>query len=113
MQKSFFTAVLVIIFHTLTNAQVVSPAEQMAGKIAQRLKDSLSLNDSQKQQLFSLNMRLHQQKQVIRQQYAGLDSMGYYMQKIENSRDSLYKQVLPEDKYLLYKQKKIKLVNNN
>ncbi len=40
-----------------------SPAEQLAGKIAQKMKDSLSLTEPQKEQIYSINMQLHNQKQ--------------------------------------------------
>ncbi len=87
-------------------------ANQLANKIAGKMKDSLGLTVTQAAQLVAINMALSNQKQVARQQHPGPSAITY-IQKIENTRDSLYKQILPADKYLLYKQKKRNLVNNN
>jgi len=51
-------------------------------------------------------MQLHQQKMVMRQLHQGSDSLNYYVQRVENTRDSLYHTILTDDKYFLYKQKK-------
>lgn len=96
-----------------TKAKAQDKASELASKIAQRMKDSLSLDETQRAKLYDLNMLLHNRKMSIRQQYAGKDSLSYYMQIVENSRDSLYHGVLTDEKYLLYKSKKRHLINNN
>jgi hypothetical protein len=90
-----------------------NPAEALAQKIANRLKDSLQLTEVQKTQLYTVNMQLHTLKQQRRQQYAGTDSLAFKVQKVENMRDSMYQAILPPEKYLLYRQKKPVLLNNN
>jgi hypothetical protein len=90
-----------------------TPAEQLAVKIAQKMKDSLSLTELQKSQLYEINIQLNNSKSAARQQYTGSDSLGIKIQKIENTRDSLYSQILTEPQFLLYRQKKRNLVNNN
>lgn len=90
-----------------------STAEQIADRIAQRMKDSLSLTNQQKDSIYSINMKISDWKSSARQQYNANDSLRFYLQVIENRRDSLYKAVLDEPNYLLYKQKKRNLVNNN
>ena len=112
MKKKIVLALLFITVKTIVFGQS-SPAEQVANKIAQRMKDSLLLSDAQKTQLYNINMQIHQQKMSVRQQYQGSDFLTYYVQKVENTRDSLYHTILAEDKYTLYKQKKKALISNN
>lgn len=88
-------------------------AETISGKIAARMKDSLSLTVQKRQQIYQINLQLHQQKQSVRQQFNNNDSIRIKIQLIENTRDSLYSSVLNEQEYILYKQKKKSLVNNN
>ena len=90
-----------------------TPAEALAEKIATRLQDSLQLTDAHKTQLYTVNMQLHTLKQQRRQQYASTDSLAFKVQKVENMRDSMYQAILPPDKYLLYREKKRVLLNNN
>ena len=104
---------LFFVFAAMSVAGQQNSAHQLAQKMAQKMKDSLSLTDAQKNQLYNINMQLHNQKMNIRQQYKAGDSLGYYLQRVENTRDSLYHQVLSGEKYLLYRQKKTRLINNN
>lgn len=90
-----------------------APAEALAEKIAVRLKDSLQLTETQKMQLYNVNMQLHGLKQQKRQQYSATDSLTFKIQKVENMRDSMYQTILPPEKYLLYREKKRVLLNNN
>ena len=87
-----------------------SPAADLSNRIAQRMKDTLQLSDSQKNVVYAINMQLHTQKMSVRQQYTG-DSVRYHIQRIENTRDSLYGAALPPDRYLLYLEKKKNLVS--
>lgn len=113
MIKGFIVFVLTLA--TLSAAaQTGTPAEQVATKIATKMQDTLGLTVPQRQQLFAINMQLHNQKGAVRNQYSGNDSLIHvYIQRIENKRDSLYHPVLGEANYILYKQKKRNLVNNN
>lgn len=90
-----------------------SPAETLSNKIANKMRDTLSLADSQRIQIYNINMQLHNQKMDIRQQYFGSDSLSSKIQSVENTRDSLYHMILADDKFILYRQKKVNLVNNN
>jgi len=111
MNKLFISLFVTIIFCSQILAQ--SPAENLSAKIAQKMKDSLSLSNVQKNQLYAINMRLCGQKETVRQQYAATDSLRIKIQKIENTRDSLYSTVLTNQQLILYKPKKRNLVNNN
>lgn len=95
------------------SASSQTTAESIAAKIAQKMKDSLSLSETQKSQLYSINMEITTQKAAMRQQYAGSDLLAVKIQQEENKRDSLYRPVLTEQQYLLYRQKKRYLINNN
>jgi hypothetical protein len=110
--KKIFLILISACFFSKTEAQT-SPAEQLADKVAQKMKDSLSLSSSQKQQLYNINMQLHSSKLQMRQQYIGTDSVSLKIQRVENMRDSLYKPVLTQQQYELYLQRKKNLVSSN
>ena len=89
-------------------------ATGFANRIAQKMKDTLLLSEAQKVQVFTINMQLHQQKQTAWQQYGATDSLlTIHEQRIENSRDSLYKTVLTDGQFRAYRDKKRMLVSNN
>jgi hypothetical protein len=109
--KKIFALLLVIMCGFSATAQ--SAGEALAGRVAQKMADSLALSAYQKTQIYQINMQLHSRKLVARQQYSSGDSLIRQIQMIENTRDSLYRPVLTEEKYLLYKQKKAILISNN
>ena len=91
-----------------------NPAEQLAEKIARKMKDSLGLTTTQQTQLYNVNIQLHQQKQQVRNQYAGTPAvMTEKIQDVEKTRDGLYQPILTTEQYNTYKQKKRNLVSNN
>ncbi len=92
------------------NAQ--SEAQNLAHKISQRMADSLGLTSNQKDLLYNVNMQLHDQKMLVRAKHNAVDSVGFYLQVVEDTRDSLYRPIITEEKYLLYKEKKTTLVSN-
>jgi hypothetical protein len=89
-----------------------SPAEIVAGRILQKMTDTLSLNNDEVGKIDSLNKLIFDRKTLVRQQFTDRDSLRVYIQRVERSRDTLYQQVLPEPKYLLYKEKKATLISN-
>lgn len=110
--KNALAIIALLIICAAAKAQQ-SPAEALAQKLATRLKDSLQLTEAHKTQLYNVNMQLHTLKQQRRQEYAGTDSLAFKVQKVENMRDSMYQAILPPEKYLLYREKKRVLLNNN
>lgn len=91
-----------------------TPGEVLADRVAKKMKDSLSLTEAQKGQIYSINMQLYQQKQEMFSKYkAAADSLRFYVQRIENTRDTLYSSVLSAEKYQLYKRKKLNLLFDN
>ena len=110
MYKSiFFNFILFVSI----NCKAQSTAQNFAGKVAEKMKDSLSLTETEQEQIYNINMQLHDQKTLVRTQYEGNVSLGIKIQRIENTRDSLYRTILKEDKFILYQQKKTALINNN
>ena len=110
--KKIIIVLLILYSAGAINAQT-TPAMALSDKIAGRMKDSLSLSVDQRKQLYEINMQLAEKKKAVFRQYSARDSVRQQLQKIESTRDSLYSLVLPADKYLLYKQKKTRLLNNN
>lgn len=91
-----------------------NPVEIYASKISTRMKDTLSLTDSQRQKIYTLSKELGEQQKNVWLQYPSSDSLVQrHIQQLENSRDDLYRPVLGEEKYLLYREKKRMLLNNN
>jgi hypothetical protein len=113
MKKTAFTFLLIIAASNISKAQTATAATQLANRIAQRMKDTLGLNQQRTTQVYNINLLLHNQKMQARQQHAGTDSVGRVIQRVENRRDSLYRTVLTTNQYNLYLQKKRNLVNNN
>lgn len=109
----FFIVSLFLLINKKPFAQTTNPATQLANHIAQKMKDTLTLTAQQKNQIYTVNINLHNLKMTIRQQYTNPDSLRIKMQRIERGRDSLYHLILPEPKYQLYLQKKRNLVSAN
>jgi competence transcription factor ComK len=109
---------LIILFSTVfffagkINAQQ-SEAIELAQRIAQKMKDTLDLTEAQHSRIFQINIQLHTSKQNLRQQIVNTDTLRVRFQQVERSRDSLYRTVLPDEKYKLYLQKKRTLVSSN
>jgi hypothetical protein len=104
------TLVAAFSLHAQTNAPA---AVQLSHKIAKKMKDTLDLSAQQRQQIYQVNMQLHNEKQAVRQQNPPPDSLTVRIQRVERRRDSLYLPILGNEKYQLYLQKKRNLVSNN
>jgi Predicted membrane protein len=100
---------LVLSINTI-KAQDNPIAKQIAERIAQRMADSLQLTQEQKIKIYSINMQLGKEKQQLRGDKSQSANLQSRFQQIENKRDALYQGVLPQDKYLLYIQKKQNLI---
>ena len=112
MKKIFVLIVVLILAVGSLNAQ--SPAAtELANHIAQKMKDSLNLSTQEQNRIYGINMRLYHEKMAARQRFKDPDLLRINTQRIENTRDSLYHKILPDDKYELYRQKKRNLVTAN
>lgn len=113
MRKAYLVC-LFFLFGFIAAAQTATEnGERLAHKIANRMKDSLDLTPQQRNAIFQINRDIHSEKQAAMQQYGSSAETGRALQRIENKRDSLYRTVLTEEKYLLYSSKKTNLVKAN
>lgn len=116
MKKNLFIIWILLsafVVSAQTSNQQQDQGERLAKKIAKQIKDSLELTGAQMNQLVSINLSLHQQKKQLLNSGQSRDSISQGLQRIENTRDSLYRTVIPSDKFELYKLKKRNLINNN
>ncbi len=110
--KLVLTLLAIIAFRYIVPAQSAGAA-QLANHIAQKMKDTLSLTQEQKSQIYSINLQIHSLKMEVRQQYNNPDTIRVRTQRVESSRDSLYRPVLNQPQYQLYLQKKRYLISAN
>jgi hypothetical protein len=109
--KKRYLLITVYMFLVVFILKAQNQPEVLAGKMADKMKDSLSLTIAQRSQLYQINLQLTNDKLNVRKVYQQQDSLQKYMQRIENSRDSLYKSVLNESQFMIYKRRKIQLLN--
>lgn len=96
-----------------TSAQATQADQDIAARIAQRIKDTLGLANGQKDQLYTVNLQLAVRKRQIWAQTTILDTVRVRVQRVENTRDSLYQPILSAAEFEAYRQKKRNLVHNN
>lgn len=111
MNKKYFflTCISLLGWCCALNAQTQQPDRNRI--IAQRMKDTLALSEEQQDKIYAINVQMDNVKLAYYKQHGQTSSLRANMQKIESSRDSLYKPVLTEQQFLLYRQKKYLLVN--
>jgi hypothetical protein len=112
MKNIFLIVFTIAVPYSKTFAQV-SPGEQIAVKVVQKMKDTLGLTDEQKQGIYAVNMQLLQKSLAVWKQYNAPDSIRLHLQRIEMTRDALYKPILTADQWQLYRQKKRYLVGGH
>lgn len=103
----FLIATVILICMGFKGTAQSSGMSDSAYRIAKKLKDTLSLSDSKLNQIYNINMQLQLQKLVNQQQGVSV------LQAIENTRDSLYHTILSDSLFILYKQKKQRLLSAN
>ena len=89
------------------------PASHLALRFADRVADSLALSNPKRDSLYIINMELHSRKMEVRAGVSNLDTLQLRIQRIENNRDSLYRIVLGEQKYIEYLHRKRVLLSAN
>lgn len=111
--KKIFCIIMLLLFNLNFLQAQETPAAQLSHKIANKIADSLSLNNQQRAKLFGINMELFRKKTEARKKSTNRAIVGKELQQIEGSRDAMYKEILTQEQYTLYLQKKKNLVNNN
>lgn len=110
--KKLFVLLLLLVFVSAIHAQA-TPAAQLAHHIADKMKDSLGLTNQQRAKLFQINMDLFDKKTGARKKSKDRTIIGPELQQVEKTRDGLYKEVLTQQQYLLYLQKKRHMITAN
>ena len=90
----------------------LSQGDQVSSNLTQKLNDSLQLSSKELILIDSLNKHIQLQKMLQWKELKNRDELRIQLQKIESSRDSLYRLVLTDEKYWLYRQSKSNLINN-
>lgn len=111
--KLLLTLFVFLAIRTAVTAQGSGPGTQIANRIADKMKDTLGLTQQKRNQVFAVNMHLHNRKMIVRQQTTNPDSLQARLQRVEKKRDSMYQRILPPPKYQLYLQKKRNLISSN
>lgn len=75
-------------------------------RISNMFRDSLRLTVQEYNRINQINFQILKQKTTIMQDTANRLQTGRNIQRVENTRDSLYQIVLPAEKFLLYRQLK-------
>ncbi len=89
-----------------------SPGEALAARIAHRMKDTLSLTDSQEAGIYEANLVLHRRKNEVWKNSPSRDSVAAKLQQIEDTRNRLYQPILTDQQYRVYLSKKATLISN-
>ena len=95
---------------TINTDSIPSAAYNVAYWQAANIKNSLGLSDSLQMVFNQINIGVFRQKEKAWTAINDSDALSKAFQAIEYSRDSLYKSVLPEEKYLLYQQMKLRIL---
>lgn len=103
--------VFLILFIVPLISMAQTNQEKSSKYLADRLRDSLSLNGKQYQELFKINLALEEQKKNARSMDDQIDVKRKRVQKIENTRDSLYATILNTKQFEAYKSRKSSLLN--
>lgn len=113
MKKIFVFAVLFLLAGVARAQNQNTPEALVAHKMANKVADSLGLTNQQRAKIFAINMELAKQKAEARKMTTDRAIIQKELQKIENSRDSLYKQILTTEQHSSYLKKKRNVINNN
>ena len=113
MKKIIIIIAFVFVKNILLGQEQNTPAAKLAHHIADKMKDTLGLSNQQRARVFQVNMDLYKQKTKARAASQDRAIVGKDLQRIEGTRDSLYRPVLTVPQYNLYIQKKRFLVTNN
>ncbi len=112
-RKKILLIFLIVFINSLQFVQGQNPATQLANHIADKMKDTLNLTNQKRNQIFAINMYLHNRKMIVRQRTANPELVRAGLQRVEHMRDSMYQTILPSGKYQIYLQKKRFLVTSN
>ena len=90
-----------------------SPSEQLAQRIANKMKDTLALTAVQTQSMYNINLNLNTRKMQARTISTDRVIIEHAIQAVEKTRDSLYRIDLTASQYQLYLHKKRNIIKYN
>jgi len=102
---------ILLLFIVPLSSMAQTNQEKSSKYLAERLRDSLSLTEKEYQELFKINLILEEQKKNARSMNEDILIKTKKVQKIENSRDSLYAIILNPKQLEAYKHRKSSLLN--
>ena len=88
MKKIFSVVVFVFVVNYLQAQEQNTPAAQLAHHIADKMKDTLGLDNQQTAKVFKVNMDLYKQKAEARTKPQDRIAVGKDLQRIEGTRDT-------------------------
>lgn len=112
MKKIFVFAFLFFFCNYLQAQDQSSPAARVAQHIADKMADTLGLTSQQRGKIYAINMDLYKLKAVARGKSQDRAVVGKELQAIEGTRNSLYKSILSVQQYVIYLEKKRRLVTS-
>ncbi|HEV8286376.1 MAG TPA: hypothetical protein VGQ09_18840 [Chitinophagaceae bacterium] len=113
MKKIIVILLFVFAINHLKAQEQNTSAAKLAHHIADKMKDTLGLDNQQRAKIFQVNIDLYKQKTMARGSSQDRVVVGRDLQRIEGTRDSLYRVILTATQYELYLQKKRHLITNN
>lgn len=112
-----FSILLCILMTNVAKAQdnnvYEANADLVSSTLARKMTDSLQLSTQQYNELVKINRQLHDKKHALILSGLHRDSVSLLIQKVENSRDSLYQLVITKQQFDWYKGKKKRLIKND
>jgi hypothetical protein len=108
----FFLTVLLFVSNQLEAQSHDSLWIARSIKLTTLMKDSLSLSDIEKQQIGKVNYSILKDMAIYMKSNADRSVIQKEIQRIENSRDSLYQSILSDEKFLKYLRIKYWLLSN-
>lgn len=110
--KQLLLSILLISLSGALRAQ--SSAEVVAGKISNKMKDSLSLTDVQKDSIYANSVRLHAERDSVIKTHWNSGQLQSLLDELERRRDDAYQAIINDfQKYRKYRYYKDILVSNN
>lgn len=113
IMRKYIMLIFLIIFCSIYSFGQTSPSEQLAQRIANKMRDTLTLTALQTQSMYNINLNLDTRKMQARTISTDRIIVGRAIQAVEKTRDSLYRIGLTAPQYELYLQKKKNIVKNN
>lgn len=102
-----------IILISCNNLYAQIQSNDIANKQAKKMTQILNLHDSLSIKLYTINQSLINSKMYVRSKRTVTDSLAFFIQKIENNRDTMYSSILSHEQYLLYKLKKDEILKSD